>query len=203
MFLSSTWTFGTNELISIISAILTFAAICVSLYLAQKSKTLKFKIIGQKISNNPFSSNQFQQVHLLNNGHIKFTCTTIGYYINKQYYFCDFIGGIKKLDVYTKDKVSEHRTKTKTTEDVLLPSYINEGDMIAIALCPFDYDFSKISKNKKVYIFTIINGKVYKKYTGKRFLEFKKISENFTEISIFNQTKEKFQARNLNEIYFR
>lgn len=54
LLLTSNWDFGISELINSIVAFLTFLAICVSLYLAQKSKTLKFKVIGNKINKKAF-----------------------------------------------------------------------------------------------------------------------------------------------------
>jgi len=45
---SASWSFGLVELIYLVSAFLTLVAILTSLYLATKSKTLKFKIMRGK-----------------------------------------------------------------------------------------------------------------------------------------------------------
>ena len=87
--LCNNWVFGITELISSIAAFLTFLAICVSLYLAQKSKTIKLRIIEKKIKEYTFKKSQYQQIDILNNGHTKFTCTSVGYLISRKCFFVD------------------------------------------------------------------------------------------------------------------
>ena len=65
LLLTANWDFGISELINSIAAFLTFLAICVSLYLAQKSKTLKFKVLGKKINKVAFQKHQYQQINIL------------------------------------------------------------------------------------------------------------------------------------------
>ena len=148
LLLTSNWDFGISELINSIVAFLTFLAICVSLYLAQKSKTLKFKVIGNKINKKAFQEHQYQQINILNNGHIKFTCTSIGYYINKKYYFVDKIRGLKKLDatIIEQTGLSKHYI---TTENIIFPTYVQEGDIMQTGLWPADYNFEDIEKKFK------------------------------------------------------
>ena len=59
LLLTSNWSFGIGELINCIAAFLTLVAICVSLYLAQKSKTLKLKVIGKKINEKAMLKHQY------------------------------------------------------------------------------------------------------------------------------------------------
>lgn len=202
LLLNSNWSFGMSELISSIAAFLTFLAICVSLYLAQKSKTLKFKIIDKKIKINAFIEHQYQQINILNNGHTKFTCTCVGYYIDRKFYFVNYIQGMKKLD----NTIIEHCGNSNThitTEQLILPTYVQEGDILQLGLWPADYDFSEIQRNNKVYIFVIINGKIYKFYTGMRFKKFKNLIKEFKHKSLHNQGGNIEKSKNLNNIYFR
>ncbi len=196
------WTFGTNELIGLLSAVITFLAVCVSLFLALKSKTLKFKIINKRLLKTAFMEKQFQQIDLLNNGYIKFTCTSIGYYIDKKYYFVDFIQGIKKLDNSIIEKTETGKNHIYD-ENLILPTYVHEGDMLQTAICPADYNFNEIKRNKKVYVFIVINGKIYKWYIGVKFNEFNTLIGNFKQMSLYNNILHGISGRNIKEIYLR
>jgi len=92
------WEFGLTELIQTIATAATLLTVGVSLYLATKSKTVKYRLYRKKIDIKELKENSFQKVMLLNTGHIKFTVTRIGYYINKKYYSCLLNNFLKKLD---------------------------------------------------------------------------------------------------------
>ncbi|MBR6778703.1 MAG: hypothetical protein IKM43_00915 [Clostridia bacterium] len=205
LLLTSSWSFGMNELINSIAALLTFVAICVSLYLAQKSKTLKFKVLGKKINKKAFQENQYQQINILNNGHTKFTITSAGYLIKRRYFFTYHVAGLKKLDSTIIEQKTHGGKNHITTETVLLPTYIQEGDLLQISLFPADYDFSEIkSKRAKVYIFIIVNGKKYKYKTKLRFNEFNSIVNAFDKKSLFHpEPKLKFKSQDIKNYYFR
>ena len=186
-------------MISSIAAFLTFLAICVSLYLAQKSKTLKFKIIDKKIKEHAFKESQYQQINILNNGHTKFTCTSVGYIIAKKFFFVEYTSGIKKLD----NSIIENHTH-HTTERIILPTYIQEGDILQVGLWPADYEFSEIKKNSRVYYYIIINGKTHRFYTGMRFNKFKELSKSFSQRSLHNQGGlHSIKSTDIKKIYFR
>lgn len=204
LLLTESWSFGMSELINSIAAFLTFVAICVSLYLAQKSKTLKFKVLGKKINKKAFQEHQYQQINILNNGHTKFTCTSIGYYINKKYYFVDYIQGLKKLDT-TIIEQKAHNKHHITTENVILPTYVQEGDILQTGLWPADYNFDDIKKNCRVYIFVLINGKVHKFYTGYKYKKFAEEIKIFDEQSLYNQGHKlhSIKSKGINDDYFR
>lgn len=204
LLLFANWEFGITELIGTISATLTLLAICTSLYLAQKSKTLKFKMLGNKVKRNAFLTNQCQQIEILNIGHIKFTCTCVGYQISNQYYFTDFICGLKKYDTPIIEKNSSGSTNHITNTSLLLPTYVQEGDLLQIALFPADFNFYKIKKNHKVYIFAMINGKLYKKYTGMRLRTFKENIRAFDKRSLQNHNPIfSIDGRNIKDCYLR
>lgn len=194
--LENNWIFGITELIALISAFLTFTAICVSLYLSQKAKTLKFKIFGFIISKDEMKRDSYQPINILNNGHIKFTCSFIGYRISKDYYYNDLTRAIKKLD----NTIINGNAHT-TSENLILPTYIPEGDVLELGLFPADYSFEKYKKNYKVYIFVIINGKIYKKYTGCKFKEFSEVIVNLNKKSM--HTKSNVQKKEIENNLFR
>jgi hypothetical protein len=53
------WSFGTEELIQLVFVLATFTAICVSLYLARKPNTIRYKLIEYKIKPDLFKKIQF------------------------------------------------------------------------------------------------------------------------------------------------
>ena len=199
LLLTSNWSFGIGELINCIAAFLTFVAIYVSLYLAQKSKTLKLKVIGKKIIEKAMLKHQYQQLDILNNGHIKFTCTAVGYYINKKYYYNARVNFIKKLDVTLIEQKS-HGKNYVTTESLILPTYVREGDIIQLGLWPAEFKFDEEKPTKKVYIFLIINGKLKKYYTGYKYGEFYNLIKDFNKISGINKST---KTENIEDDYFR
>lgn len=204
LLLTANWDFGVSELINSIAAFLTFLAICTSLYLAQKSKTLKFKVLGKKINKKAFQEHQYQQINILNNGHTKFTCTSIGYYINKRYYYVNYIQGLKKLDVTIIEQQAHGKHHT-TTENLILPTYVQEGDILQVGLWPADYNFHGIKKNYRVYIFVLINGIVHKFYTGYKYKKFAEEIRFFDEQSLHNQGNKlhSINSKEINDDYFR
>lgn len=204
LLLSANWEFGITELISSISAVLTFLAICTSLYLAQKSKTLKLKILGGRINYKALLEHQYQQIEILNTGHIKFTCSCIGYQIGKNFYYNKYIDCMKKLDQTRIEKLGAGTTHI-TFDNLILPTYLHEGDLIQIALFPADFNFQNELKNKKVYVFAMINGKVYKKSVGIRAKKFKNyLDENgFEKTSRHSNGKNSVNPLNIKNEYLR
>jgi len=204
LLLSVNWEFGITELISTISAVLTFLAICTSLYLAQKSKTLKLKILGSKINNQALLEYQYQQIEILNTGHIKFTCSCIGYQIGKNSYYTRYIDGMKKLDQTRIEKLGSGTTHI-TFDQLILPTYLHEGDLLQVALYPADFNFQNELKNKKVYVFAVINGRIYKKSVGIRAKNFKKyLEENgFEKTSRRSNGKNSVNPLNIKNEYLR
>ena len=204
LLLTANWDFGISELINSIAAFLTFLAICVSLYLAQKSKTLKFKVLGKKINKVAFQKHQYQQINILNNGHTKFTCTSIGYYINKKFYYVNYIQGLKKLDT-TIIEQQAHSKNHITMENLILPTYVQEGDILQTGLWPADYNFEDIKKNCRVYIFILINGKIHKFYTGYKYNRFAEEIKDFNEQSLHNRENKphSIKSNGIYDDYFR
>ena len=202
LLLNANWEFGISELISALSTLFTFLAICTSLYLAQKSKTLKFKIIGRKINKIVLQSQQSQQIEILNTGHIKFTFSCIGYKVGKNYYYTYYTRGLKKLDE-TRVEKRGNTTNHISTDILILPTYIHEGDLLQVALFPADYNFDNESKNKKVYAFMIINGKIYKRYVGMKLSTFKDFIKDFDETSMYNDKKNSIEGKNIKNEYIR
>jgi len=200
------WEFGLTELIQSIAALLTFLAIVTSLYLATKSKTLKFKIINEKLNKSMLIQNEYHKIVLLNNGHIQFTVVSVGYYINKKYYFCYHNMAIKKLDqVRHTETISASGNKSKSStgqDNLLLPTYLKEGECLDLGLMPADFNFLDSKKNKKVYYYILINGKAHKIYSGMKENEFYKICKNLKKKSLQHQASN-VNARSLNDVYFR
>jgi len=149
---------------------------------------------------------QYQKIVVLNTGHIKFTVVSLGYYINKKYYFCYHNMFIKKLDqVRHTEKVnpSESISKSSTGQDhSLLPTYLCEGECLDLGLMPADFNFIDSKKNKKVYNFILINGKVHKFYTGLKENDFYAIKKNLQKNSLQHQASDK-EARQIKDVYFR
>lgn len=204
LLLSANWAFGITELISTISAVLTFLAICTSLYLAQKSKTLKVKILGSKINNQALLENQYQRIEILNTGHIKFTCSCVGYQIGRNSYYAEYMSGTKKLDQTRIEKLG-YGTSHVTQDTLILPTYLHEGDLLQVDLYPADFNFQNELKNKKVYVFAMINGKMYKKSVGIRAKKFKKyLEENgFEKTSRLSNGKNSVNPLNIKNEYLR
>lgn len=192
--LMSNWDFGTNELISSIAALLTFTAICVSLYLSQKSKPLKFKVLYKKFNKKAFEKNFDHSIDILNNGHTKFTCSCAGYLIGKKFYFYDKVAVSKKLDNAIYEQTPFSGRSKITTDSTCLPTYVQEGDILRIRLWPTKFDFSDITKNKKVYVFLLINGKIYKYYIGINFF-------SFSEIIKIYMGDRNVKSKNINDYY--
>lgn len=200
--LNANWEFGMTELISSISALFIFLAICTSLYLAQKSKTLKFKVLGKRINKVVLQKRQSQQIEILNTGHIKFTCSCVGYVIGKNYYYTYYVGGLKKLDETRLEKLGCSITRV-STDVLILPTYIHEGDLLQVALCPADYNFTNENKNKKVYVFVVINGKIHKKYIGMKANNFRDLITGFNKTSKFNDKKNLIYGKNIKNEFLR
>ena len=162
------WEFGLNALIQIIAATLTLLAIITSLYLATKSKTLKYGLIKEVAKDYLLDADKpMQKVVMFNTGHTKFTITQIGYVVANKYYFCLLSSYLKKTNEKAKSDAHNHILKQLTEMDKL-PTYLNEGECIELYLYPKSFNFVNSGKNKKVYYFVVINNKVKKFCTGLR-----------------------------------
>ncbi|MCL2846064.1 MAG: hypothetical protein FWE38_00055 [Firmicutes bacterium] len=199
---TNNWTFGTLELISLIAAVLTFSAICVSLWLATKSKTLRYRLFQKKINKVFLKENELQRIIILNTGHIKFTLSMVGYKIGKSFYFCKFNRYQKKHEhpvVSIRPNGGKH---TDIMQDCILPVFAHEGDCVEMVLFPKDFDFKNTNKNKKVFYFIVINGKTRVFNSGMRENEFYEIVANLTQKSLHYKQGDE-NARDLNDIIFR
>ena len=175
---SSAWAFGLQELIHSIVAFLTLAAIITSLYLATKSKTLRYKLYSKRLGKDYLQKKGMFKIVILNNGHIQFTITSIGFVIAKKFYYCTYNRYLKKLEE-PRIEIKPNGSKTTHNADIsILPAYLQEGRCLELLLYPRDYNFVDSKKNKKVYFFVMINNKIKKKYSGMRENEFYEIVKN-------------------------
>ena len=143
---SNIWQFGLNELIALISAFATFSAVIVSLYLALKAKTIKYKVL---------INHEMAGLRIANVGDSKFLINAFGIYTNKEYYL-DSHERFCKVLCHSK-KISEHST---TFQEISCGYVILEpGDVVEVALESFDYSLAK----SNTYLFICISGKL-KKY---------------------------------------
>lgn len=159
------WTFGTSELIDLITAFATFSAVAVSLFLALKSKTLKYKVLV---------NSEFAGLKIYNTGDAKFLVDAFGviidgkYYVNVSERFCKYL--------YTPKQVSQHRTSFQ--ELSLGKVALDQGDVVEVAFENFNFN----TNNKKVYLFLLIGNRI-KKYrldTKKIKLKTKVSNDNYS-----------------------
>ena len=171
------WQFGSQELIFSISALFTLLAIITSLYLATKSRTVKHRLYCKKINTSELKEKNFQKIMLLNTGHIKFTITRIGYFIDGKYYSCLLNSFLKKLN----EPIKENNVRQTAVIDTDISLYLQEGESIEFYLYPKSFNFTDSKKNKRVYYFIMINDKVKKTFTGLRENEFYRLDEQLKQ----------------------
>ena len=144
--ITTVWQFGSTELIAAISAIATLCAVIVSLFLAFKSRTVKYKI---KVNN------KMVGLRISNTGDAKIFINAFGIYTNGKYYLNPTERFVKVLPI--SKKISElHSTFYEWS---LGQALIEPGDVVEVGLVSFDYSLIK----NKTYLFLLVNGKI-KKY---------------------------------------
>ena len=87
MILTANWDFGITELIQVITAVCTLLAVLVSLYLANRARRIKKKVI---LSDDGI-------IRIVNVGDTKFTISAIGYVIGDNLYFNSYQKYLKPL----------------------------------------------------------------------------------------------------------
>lgn len=143
---NSLWSFGTSDLIALVSAIATFSAVVVSLYLALKSKTIKPKI---------YVNNKMAGIRIYNAGDAKFLVEAFGVIVDKKVYidnqarFCKLLPLAKQIDA--------HRSTFQefSFNQVLL----EPGDVVEVGLEYFD---TTLFIDGKTYLFVVIGNKIKK-----------------------------------------
>lgn len=139
------WTFGTQELISLIAAFATFCAIAVSLWLALKSKTIRFKV---------YVKNKKLALIILNTGEAKFTVNGFGIKNGKKYIMNPHQRFSRMLT--NSRQITTHQS---TSQEIRLGQVVMEqGDFVEMGLESFNY--SILTKKSKFFI--VVNCKVYK-----------------------------------------
>lgn len=143
---TSNWGFGTSELISLVSAVATLAAVIVSLYLANKSRTIKPKL---KINN------KMAGISIYNAGDAKFLISAFGAIIDKTIYidnqarFCKLLSSARQIDAHRSTHFEF------SFNQVLL----EPGDIVEVGLEYFD---SNLFVKNKTYLFVAIGNKIKK-----------------------------------------
>lgn len=155
-----------------LGVIATFSAVVASLFLATKSRTIRFRLYRKRIDLKELKDKDFHKIMLLNTGHVKFTITRIGYYIDRKYYCCMLNNFLKKLDIPITD---DHNTRHNSEIDMDISTYLKEGESIEFYLYPKCFNFIDSKRNRKVFYFIMINDKIKRIYTGFRENEFYKI----------------------------
>ncbi|MDD3382452.1 MAG: hypothetical protein PHT83_03015 [Bacilli bacterium] len=167
MFLIANWEFGIEEMFLGITSLLTFLAIVVSLYLANRSKRANHKII--------FKDNGCFQI--INTGDIKFTISTVGYYLKSLYYYSESQQFIKSLSRATfSPKFQSYSFQEISNSTVVL----EPGDLVE-TIVNFKND---LNINKRITIFIIINLKIVKKK-----MRINEISDSSSDVDIKNADK--------------
>ena len=165
---TSNWGFGTSELISLVSAVATLAAVIVSLYLANKSRTIKPKL---KINN------KMAGISVYNAGDAKFLISAFGAIIDKTIYidnqarFCKLLSSARQIDAHRSTHFEF------SFNQVLL----EPGDIVEVGLEYFD---SNLFVKNKTYLFVVIGNKIKKVKLDTDKVENKNDSErmNYTKI---------------------
>lgn len=139
------WTFGTQELISLIAAFATFCAIAVSLWLALKAKTIRFKV---------HVKNKKLALIIINTGEAKFTVNGFGVKNGKEYIMNPHQRFSKILS--NTRQISTHQS---TSQEIRIGQVVMEqGDFVEVGLESFNYSLL----TKKTKFFIVVNCKVYK-----------------------------------------
>ena len=141
------WRFGSTELIALISAITTLAAVVVSLFLALKSKTIRYKV---------FVNNKVAGLRIINTGDGKFFVSAFGVIIDGAYYLNTYERIYKFLP--ESKQLSEH--KTTNYEGSLGKVLLEPGDVVEVGLQYFD---NKLFQKGKTYLFIMVSNHI-KKY---------------------------------------
>ncbi len=144
MILTSNWNFGISELLQTIAACSTLLAVVVSLYLANRARRIKKKVI---ITNDG-------RVRIVNVGDSKFTISALGYVINDSLYFDSYQEYIKPLS-------EERQLPNNATAhcDYYFSNVVLEpGDCVEAKICMHQYG-DPLSINS---VFLVINYKIYK-----------------------------------------
>jgi len=148
------WTFGTNELIGLISAISTFSAVLVSLYLANKSQKAKLKGFSHVNENG-------SGITLTNTGEIKFTITSAGIIVDKKHFaleapiFSKFLTNSVTRPYTTA--LNNTLYSSSSTEQTHFKVVVEPGDNVEIPIL-----YNNIKEKSKVAFFIVINYKIYK-----------------------------------------
>lgn len=168
---AGSWTFGTNELISLIAAIATFLAVVVSLFLALKSKTINYKVAV---------NHSMMGLRITNTGDAKFLINAFGVCANNKYYMNSYERFCKVLPI--SREVGQH---SRTFQEHSLGYVLLEpGDVVEVGLQHFD---SSIFKGK-VFLFACIAGKI------------KKFQLDVTKISVVNRDMNEYKEYTKQEI---
>jgi hypothetical protein len=141
------WTFGTNELISLIAALATFSAVIVSLYLALKSKTVKFKVFIKKNA----------KLIVINTGDTKFTINGFGVKIDDDYYMNTVQRFSKILPVAKEVRYTNNHTSSSKQELSIGQAVLEQGDFVESGIT--DFDFSLCNSTSKLFL--VINCKIH------------------------------------------
>lgn len=145
MALTANWQFGMTELIQAIAAIATLLAVLVSLYLANRARKIKKKVV---LSNDGV-------VRIVNAGDTKFTISGIGYVINDALFF-------NSNQKYIKPLAESRKLSNGTSvhwDSYLSNVVLDPGDSVETKICIHkNGDPSKIKS-----VFVVINYKIYYK----------------------------------------
>ena len=140
------WKFGSSELIALISAIATFLAVIVSLFLALKSKTINYKV---------HVNHEMMGLRITNTGDAKFLINAFGVCINGKYYMNPYECFCKVLPISRQTNQTSRTFQEHSMGYVLL----EPGDVVEIGLQYFDSSLLK----GNVHLCIAVSGKI-KKY---------------------------------------
>ena len=177
-----------------ISAIFTFFACVVALYLGNSFRHVKITLTGSKIDNDTFNEKnegekRFQKIVLYNASLRKVRLQDYGYMIGKNQYKPKHYRVRYSLIPHLIEERKNNEGKTTgthirdTANAYYLPYYILDGEDCIFGLFPGDYRFSETNINKKLYVFVKVNEKIYKYCTGLTLKKFHEIIKNINEKS--------------------
>ena len=158
MILTSNWDFGIGELIQVIAACCTLFAVIVSLYLANRARRVKKKVIVTEDG----------VVRIVNVGDSKFTISALGYVIDDTLFFNENQEYIKPLSEGREIFKNSTAHWDKYFSNVVL----EPGDCVETKICIHKNGDPKFIK----CIFIVINYKLY--FFNYKFKKLMMISED-------------------------
>jgi hypothetical protein len=196
IYCSKNLSFSWATLWTALSAIGTFTASFLALYISGGFKRVIINVKGYSIDENTFENKNdgggYQQISVYNVSQRKIRLQDFGYMVGNKKYTTKNHTVTYDLERPNKERIQNndgsYTIKTKVNARAYtLPFYILDGEECQFALFPPDYFFDEKMKKKRIYIYLKINEKYYKYYTKITLRKFLEKTKKLTEKSPFNR----------------